>query len=114
MDGRVIDVGKEFFHRLANRDKHQGDGRHNAVTFRDKFLSALDRKEAWASVSDVYVTLDFSNVQKIGPSFANEAFGYFAQYASPAEVLRRIKIINATKTQLMIIEQEIEAGAQTK
>jgi hypothetical protein len=114
MSNRTIDVGKEFYHRLANRDERQGDGKHTAVEFREKYLAGFDNPAAWTPTSTISVTLDFSHVQKIGPSFANEAFAYFGKYASPVEILQRIKIVNASKVQLFIIQQEVEASARTK
>lgn len=106
---KSIDVGTDFFHRLANRDETQGDGTDNAVEFREKYLFILDSQDAWVN-SDVAVILDFKNVKKLGPSFANEAFAYFTQYASPKRILGKIKIINITEVKLETIMEELETG----
>ena len=106
---KTIDVGKEFYPRLANRDRFQGDGKHTAGEFREKYLSGIDNDDAWKR-SDKFIVLDFSNVTKIGPSFANEAFAYFTKYAKPEEILRKIEIINASEVQRSIIEEELRAG----
>ncbi len=105
----TIIVAAEFYPRLANRDTRQGDGRHTAVEFRDKFLAVLDSQEAWDNESCV-VELDFKGVKKIGPSFANEAFAYFTQYAKPQLILKKICLKNASKVQTKIIEIELETG----
>ena len=105
----IVDVGEDFYHRLTNRNKEQGDGKHTAVDFREKYLSDLDDKNAWVN-DDVFIELDFSNVTKIGPSFANEAFAYFTQYASPEKILRKISIRNATVVQKMVIKEELESN----
>ena len=104
-----IDIGKDFYHRLANRDKYQGDGKHTAVEFREKYLSGLDSVSAW-NVESTFIEFDFSNVKKLGPSFANEAFAYFTKYAKPSKILKRIKLINISNVKKLIIEQELESG----
>lgn len=108
-----IDVGKQFYHRLANRDEHQGDGKHNAKQFRKKFLSELDSESFWKKPTTT-ITLDFANVKKIGPSFANEAFAYFTKYTSPVEILEIIKFKNLTNVQKEIIEEELDSGYSRK
>lgn len=105
----TIDVGTEFHPRLANRDKHQGDGKYTAVDFRQRFLSSLDGKEEW-NFFESQIALDFKNVKKIGPSFANEAFGYFMQYGPPAEFWKRVVITNITRVQKAIIQEELESA----
>lgn len=105
----TIDVGKEFYHRLANRDKNQGDGKHTAIDFRKRFLSDLDNSEFWKTSSEPII-LDFKNVKKIGPSFANEAFGYFTKYVKPKDFLKKIQFANISKVQMLIIEEELESG----
>jgi hypothetical protein len=106
---RVIDVGKEFYHRLANRDHNQGDGKHTAVEFRARYLSELDKSTFWENPTPS-IAFDFSNVKKIGPSFANEAFAYYTKYAKPERVLVAIEIRNATEVQMAIIQEELESG----
>ena len=114
MSPRCVDVGNEFSSRLANRDKRQGDGKNTAIEFRERFLSELDTPDAWKPESTVRVVLDFANVTKLGPSFANAAFGYFVRYASPAEVLKRIEIKNLSNVKLFIIKQELDEALATK
>lgn len=106
----LIDVGKEFYHRLANRNEHQGDGKNNAQEFRQKYLDEFDDEKVWREAQKT-ITLDFSNVKKIGPSFANEAFAYFVRYAKPKQILNQIQFINISKIQLLIIEEELDSAA---
>jgi hypothetical protein len=107
----IVQVARDFGRRLANRDKRQGDGKHTAIDFRRKFLAALDNPEIWKTVGKgPAIELDFEGVVKIGPSFANEAFAYFTQYASPERVLERIRFVNTSHVQMLIIEQELRSG----
>ena len=106
---KIVNVGKEFYPRLANRDKLQGDSKHTAAEFRDTFLKDLDNKAAWDS-GDPYITLDFSEVKKIGPSFANEAFAYFAKYTSPEVIFKKILFTNISNVQRAIIDIELNTG----
>ncbi len=106
----ALDVGTDFYHRLANRDERQGDGRHNAVEFRKKYLKGLDDPAAWEN-DDVYIVLDFSNVKKLGPSFANEAFAYFTRYSkNKSLVKKKINFINISKVKEETIDVELESG----
>lgn len=104
-----IHVANEFYHRLANRDSSQCDGAHNAMEFREKFLADLDNQSAWAT-SEPYITFNFKGVKKIGPSFANEAFAYFTQYAPPDKIFKRILFEDISTVQMEIIELEVNAG----
>ena len=104
-----INVGQEFYHRLANRDRNQGDGKHTAVEFRKRFLSALDDQTKWDAATDPLV-LSFKHVKKIGHSFAKEALGYFTKYGKPKEFMKRVKFVHITNVQRMIIEVELESG----
>lgn len=104
-----IDVGIDFYHRLANRDQRQGDGRNNAVQFREKYLLELDKNDAWKDDSP-YIIFNFANVKIIGPSFANEAFGYFTIYAKPEKILRKLLFEEISAVQKGIIETELQAG----
>jgi hypothetical protein len=104
-----INIGKDFHARLANRNKYQGDGTHTAEDFRNKYLLRFDNQKEWNEGAEI-ITFDFSNVRKIGPSFANEAFAYFMQYTDPKGFYNRIKFINTTKIQGMIIDEELRAG----
>lgn len=108
-----IDVGKEFYHRLANRDEKQGDGKHTAVEFRRRFLSHLDNLEAWKLPTEPII-LDFKYVKKIGPSFASEAFGYFMIYVKPEEFLKKVQFINISDVQFMIIKEELQSAYKPK
>jgi len=105
----TIDIGKDFYHRLANRDERQGDGKHTAIQFRKKYLSDLDNAQAWKEESEPLI-FDFSNVKKIGPSFANEAFGYFTRYVTPEAFYKKVRFINISNVQKMIIDEELRSG----
>ncbi len=106
---KTIKVAEDFHHRLANRDKSQGDGTYTAIEFRERYLSQLDNEEIWKTDS-VEISLDFTGIKKIGPSFANEAFAYFTKYAKPKKILSKISLINISKIQKLIIEEELDDG----
>ncbi len=105
----TIDVGKDFHERLANRNQHQGDGRYTAEEFRNKYLIDFDNENEWKGGNNI-ITFDFANVRKIGPSFANESFAYFMKYTNPEGFYNKIKFINISKVQKMIIDQELNSG----
>jgi hypothetical protein len=105
----TIIICTEFYHRLVNRDKYQGDGLHHAQEFREKYLGFLDSDEKWKN-EDKEIILDFNGVKKIGPSFANEAFAYFAKYARPDLILKKIKFVNISEVQEAIIRTELDSG----
>jgi hypothetical protein len=105
----IIDVGVKFYHRLANRDKLQGDGAHTAVEFRKQYLNDLDSPNAW-KVTEPYIELNFEHVKRLGPSFANEAFAYFTKYTDPETIYKRIIFKNLSKVQKSIIEVELKTG----
>ena len=107
---QIIDVGKEFFPRLANRDKSQGDGRHNAIDFRRRYLGELDNVQIWTKAGEPVICFDFVGVDKIAPSFANEAFAYFTKYAAPELILKVIKFKNISPVKMEIIELELRTG----
>ena len=110
-----VNVAAEFYHRLANRNHRQGDGSHNAIEFRERFLGHLDSAEAWVKPRDAdQVALDFAGVKKIGPSFATEAFGYFMKYCRPADFLKVVHLENATRVQQAIVREELESGYKGK
>lgn len=109
---KTIDIGKEFSDRLVNRNKYQGDGRHNAIKFRSRYLLLLDNDDAWENDS-VVCQLDFSNVRKIAPSFANEAFAYFMKFSTPEQFHKKVKLLNTTRVQHTIIDAELRAGRTT-
>ena len=106
---REVDVGKEFYHRLANRNKYQGDGRHTAEQFRNAYLCDLDKEDTWND-DKITIIFNFENVKKIGPSFANEAFAYFMKYTTPQQLKKKIRFKNISSVQELIIEQELESG----
>ncbi len=104
-----IDVGEEFYYRLANRNNLQGNGKHTAESFRKKYLQALDNEEAWEEELS-YITFDFKNVKRIGPSFANEAFAYFMKYTDPETFLKKVVFINIDEVDKKIIRKELDSG----
>lgn len=104
-----IDVGNDFYFRLVNRDKFQGDGQHNATVFRKRYLNDFDSAAAWKDPKNMIV-LDFANVKKIGPSFANEAFAYFMKYVSPELFLQRVILKNLSEVMKYIIDIELASG----
>ena len=106
---QTVDIGTEFCESLTNRDGRQRDGKHTAVEFRRKYLLALDDDECWRN-SDTFIVLDFANVKRIGPSWANEAFGYFAEKAEPSVILKKIKMINISRVKLEIIKTELDTA----
>lgn len=109
---KIVDVGKEFSENLMFRNSLQGNARFNAQHFRMKFLKELDGAEEWKK--DYKIILDFSNVKRISPGFANEAFADFAKYSkSSEEVLEKIVIRNASEVQYRIILREIKSGFDT-
>lgn len=105
----TINIATSFCPRLVNRDNHQGDGKFNAVEFRDKYLKFLDNSEIWKTESPA-ITLDFCGVEKLGPSFANEAFAYFTQFAKPERIKRKIIFINISKIKMETIDIELTDG----
>lgn len=109
MANPIVDIGADFYHRLANRDKFQGDGKNTAVEFRDLYLHDLDSADAWKS-DDESIVLDFSKVTILIPSFANEAFAYFTKYAPPERILKKIVLRNISKIKAGIIEEELTNG----
>lgn len=101
---------KEFSDFLINRDQHQGDGTFNAVEFRQKYLANADNEEWWSKKSDV-IELDFEGVDTLGPSWANEAFAYFAKFANKSgDILKRIRFVNISPVKLALVKKEIESG----
>lgn len=109
---KIVDVGKEFSEDLIFRNSLQGNARYNAQNFRMKFLKELDGVKEWNK--DYKIILDFSNVKRISPGFANEAFADFAKYAQgPEEILEKIVIKNASEVQWGIILREIKSGFGT-
>ena len=107
-----IKISEDFYSRLANRNERQGDGTHNAIEFRNKYLKQCENQDFWKS--DETIIFDFSGVEKIGPSFANEAFAYFLKYTDPKTLKAKIKFINISKVQLFIIDEEIQSGYSHK
>lgn len=106
---KKIDVGTEFYHSLTNRNYQQRDGKNTGVGFRETYLSELDTDEAWKDDSG-FIILDFTNVKKMGPSWANEVFAYFTKYAKPKIILKKIKLENISRVKKSIIQNELEGG----
>jgi len=105
-----IKIAEEFSTRLVNRDRNQGNGKHTGIEFREKYLSILENRDVWKN-SKCEVELDFENVEKIGPSFANEVFAHFTKYTKDKNlILKKIKIINISQIKLSIIQEEILSG----
>lgn len=110
-DIRTVDVGAEFYPRLRNRNKMQGDGTHTAIEFRDTYLSEFYSQEAWKDNAPGII-LDFGKVTRLGPSFANEAFAYFARLKGVTldKILSKFVFKNISKIKMGIIKVEIEHG----
>ncbi len=107
---KTVKIKEDFFYRLVNRDKFQGDGQYTGEEFREKYLADLDDDKKWKN-DDTEITLDFEGVEKIGPSFANEVFAHFTKYTPDKNlILKKIHIINISKVKLSIINEEIESG----
>jgi len=100
----IIDVGSDFSNRLDNKDKSRGD--NTAIEFRNKYLSMFDSFDAWNS-DKLFIELDFSNVNHISPSFANEAFGYFTKYTTANKILEKIRFTNISNIKYLIIKLEV-------
>jgi len=96
---RTVDVGRAYSPRLATRDE--------AKKFKDKYLSVFYDKHSWED-PECKVVLDFTNVKKISPGFADTAFGEFTYDAKNIEeLLEHIVIQNASTVQLAIIKGEL-------
>lgn len=106
---KTINIATDFHHRLVNRDERQGDGSHNAIDFREKFLSFLDDPKSWLT-DQTEIILDFTGVEKLGPSFANEAFAYFTKYAKPSSIKSKISFINISNVKNETIDIELKDG----
>lgn len=105
-DIRVAD----FCKRLTNRNKAQGDGEHTAEEFRKVYMSECLKEEFWNSKETI--CFDFTDVIKIGPSFANEAFAFFMGKfnVDKAKFNEHILFKNISRVQKLIIQQELESG----
>jgi hypothetical protein len=97
---QVVDVGKEFSSRLADRSQ--------AITFVNKYLAKLLNEEAWLN-EEPFIILDFTNVHKISPGFASQAFANFLDFVdvSPEKILKKIVFKNISNVQLEIINTEL-------
>lgn len=99
---KTIDVGD-----CCNKDLTSTT---NGTLFRTYILNEiLDNYDFWESKSSK-IELDFKNVKKITPSFANEAFAYYLKYANKEQILNKIRFINIKETHRLIIEVELESG----
>lgn len=99
-----IDAGLNFCVRLDDFDNDQ-----KPEDFRQLYLKALDKQEAWDQ-KDPYIVFDFKHVDVISPSFANKVFAYFRKYASAEDILKRITFKNITDIKEMIIKLEVCSG----
>ena len=106
---KTIDIGQDFSESLTNRNSYQRDGRHSGLEFRESYLKELDDRDSWKN-KDCFIILDFSKVKRLGPSWANEAFAYFAQFADPDLILKKIQLINISRVKENIIEIEVKTG----
>ncbi|MFA7098244.1 MAG: DUF4325 domain-containing protein [Gammaproteobacteria bacterium] len=104
-----VDVGKEFFVDLVNRDEHQGDGLFHAKEFRQKYLTEMDNQDFWNNPQKTIV-LDFQHVEVLGPSFANEAFAYFTKFAKPELIKTVIVFDHISQVKMSTINVELEQG----
>lgn len=110
---RTVNIGKEFSSSLTNRDTHQRDGKFTGVEFREKYLGELMTQEQWRNDTPSIV-LDFSEVKRLGPSWANEVFAYFTQFGRPEIILKKIQLKNISRVKESIIKQEISTGYSRK
>ena len=76
-------------------------------------MSFLDNEDAWKS-KGIAIILDFSNVDTMISSFANEAFAYFTKYASPEQIKKKIKFENISTVKMEIIDIELLNGYKSK
>jgi len=104
---RMIDVGKEFNHRLVYSTEVVGY-ENNGVTFRKRFLKDADNPEFWVNPPKSYIVFDFQNVTLMGPGFAANAFVYFRSYASKETILDTFTFINMNKVHRIILEDELD------
>ncbi|MBF0364700.1 MAG: STAS-like domain-containing protein [Oligoflexia bacterium] len=110
---KKLNIGQDFGTELTNRDKLQRDGKCSGLEFRQKYLQDIDTENSWQS-DEPYIELDFSLVKKLGPSWANEVFAYFAKYATPKKILTKVKIINISRVKESTINVELEKGYAKK
>lgn len=99
----------EFGSFLVNRNSLQGNGKCNGEQFRSKYLSNLE-KDTWWNDSSTNIILDFSGVDTLGPSWANEVFAYYTDIYTPAQILKKIVLVGLSRVKSTIIETELEAG----
>lgn len=112
---RKVSIVKNFgTTELTNRDKLQRDGVFNGRQFREEFLSSYDNAEYWKSKTIEFVEIDFSDVIKLGPSWANEVFAYFTKFAKPERVLEVINPTGLSPVKKAIIELEVTKGYRGK
>lgn len=109
---KSIDVGIEFSPSLTNRDELQRDGTFSGEEFRNRYLKDLEDENIWKN-EDPYIILDFGNVERLGPSWANEVFAYFTQFAHPELILKKIHLKNITPVKKAIIDRELSTGYRT-
>lgn len=110
---KVINIATEFSNELTNRDEHQRDGKNNGKQFRNDFLAELEKEEAWKN-DNCFAQLNFKDVIKLGPSWANEVFAFYTKYAKPEKILKKLDIINISQVKIATIKLEMEKGYRGK
>jgi len=109
MSRKTIKISKEFHHRLVNRDKYQGNGKHTGKMFRDQFLKDLSQKTWWNENNTI--VLDFEGVTTVGPSWANEVFAFYTSIVdSKEEIFKKIIFENISDVKMETIEEEVGSG----
>ena len=109
----TVNVGLDFSPYLINRGGQQMDGAFSGQAFRNKYLADLDDAARWHD-SELCVVLDFGEVKRLGPSWANEVFAFFTKYGKPGIILKKIKLVNISKVKRDIIQVEIDTGYYAK
>lgn len=108
----IIDIGRQFGSRLLYRSSEPANERtrsNGGIEFRMRFMSELETPEFWSDKTRM-ITLDFKNVDTLGPAWANEVFAYWAQCRLPADVKNKIKCINITEVKQAVIDIELDHG----
>ena len=82
----------DFSKYLRCRDENQFDGRYSGKEFRNTYLRELNSPDWWRSVKKI--NIDFTEVQTISPSWANEAFAFFTRFTSPCMIKNKIIFSN--------------------
>lgn len=108
----TIDIGRQFGSRLLYRSSEPANERtrpNGGVEFRMRFMSELETPEFWSDKTRS-ITLDFSNVETLGPAWANEVFAYWLQRRQSRDVKAKILCINITEVKQAVIDIELDQG----